>query len=54
MYEEIVGSEHFDLLKALEFYFGPQPAIISLTSKSPQIYPRLVGGRFAGEICQKS
>ena len=37
MYEEIVGSEHFDLLKALEFYFGPQPAIISLTSKSPQI-----------------
>ena len=33
----IVESEHFDLLKALEFYFRPQPAIILKFSKYPQI-----------------
>ena len=43
----IVESEHFDLLKALEFYFRSQPAIILKFSKYPQICEDLLG-RFAG------
>ena len=49
-----VGSEHFDHLKALEFYFEPQRAIRCLTCNLPSIAQDLLVDVLLAEICQKS